>query len=533
MKAIIYARFSSDKQRESSIEDQANICKVFAEREGFQVLAVYTDEGISGSTPVHTRSGGAKLLADAVAERFDVLILEGLDRLSRDQVEQEQIVRRFEHRGIVILGVADGYDSRMGGRKIMRGVRGLINELYLDDLRHKTHRGQSGQVDRGFVAGGKSYGYDIIKTETGSTYQVNESQAETVRFIFEQYASGSSAQKIASMLNSRGIKSPRHNSWAVSAIYGNRNKGSGILNNSLYIGQYVWNRSQWIKDPDSGKRQRFERKKEEWKTTDAPQLRIISDELWNAVQARTAPKKDGGNAGAPARTLFGGLLTCPHCGGAVIAINSKLYGCNTRKDRGAEVCQGIMIPRDQTDARLLSIIKQELLSPEAIAQIETEVKQFIGRNTKESDTAGLKAKIAELDSTIERLIDAISAVGISEGIKLRLTAAEKERAKLRDELDRAAAPAILPSVLSSEIRAQIKRITIDLQSTLKSDTQAARRILSELFGKIQITEKQGSVYAEYDNATERLLMSVNGVSLNVVAGAGFINKKRRILLYER
>jgi DNA invertase Pin-like site-specific DNA recombinase len=102
-----------------------------------------------------------------------VLIVESLDRLSRDQVEQERIVRRLEHRGIIILGVADGYDSRMGGRKIMRGVRGLINELYLDDLRYKTHRGQSGQVGRGYIAGGKSYGYDIVKTESGSKYVIN------------------------------------------------------------------------------------------------------------------------------------------------------------------------------------------------------------------------------------------------------------------------------------------------------------------------------------------------------------------------
>lgn len=531
MKTAIYARFSSDKQKESSIDDQVNICKVFAERQGLQIIAVHTDEGISGSTPIHTRIGGAKLLADAMAERFQVLVLEGLDRLSRDQVEQEQIVRRFEHRGIVILGVADGYDSRMGGRKIMRGVRGLINEIYLDDLRHKTHRGQKGQVERGYVAGGKSYGYDIIKSESGSQYQINEQQAETVRYIFEQYASGISAQRIAASLNNRGIASPRNNDWAVSAIYGSRNKGSGILNNELYIGRYVWNRSQWIKDPDTGKRQRFDRKREEWQVLDVPHLRIIDDDLWSAVQARMTPKANGTNAGAPNKTLFGGLMSCPHCNGAIIAINSRYYGCNTKKDRGT--CIGVNIPREQVDARLLSVIKEELLSPKAISDIEREVKEFISRSNNDCSISDLKQKIAELDAAIEKLIDALTAVGISDAIKERLQKAEKDRAALKEELAKAQAPTISPSALNAEIRAQIKQLAIDLQSTLKQDTQAARRILAELFGKIQIQVEGGNIYAEYENATERLLMAASGVSRNVVAGAGFVNKKHRILLHKR
>ena len=89
-----------------------------------------------------------------------------------------------------IIGLADGYDSQHQGRKVMRGVRGLINELYLDDLRHKTQRGMHGQVDRGYIAGGKSYGYDIVKDEAGSRYVINEEQAHWVRWIFQKVANG-------------------------------------------------------------------------------------------------------------------------------------------------------------------------------------------------------------------------------------------------------------------------------------------------------------------------------------------------------
>ncbi|AEK62829.1 site-specific recombinase [Collimonas fungivorans Ter331] len=139
----------------------------------------------------------------------------------------------FANTAIRIICVSDGYDSKHSARKIMRGVRGLINELYLDDLRHKTHRGQVGQVERGFVAGGKSYGYDLVKSEEGSRYLVNEAQVKWVRWIFEHYAAGDSVQHMAHELNRLGVLSPRDGTWAVSALYGSPIKGSGILNTSL------------------------------------------------------------------------------------------------------------------------------------------------------------------------------------------------------------------------------------------------------------------------------------------------------------
>ena len=523
MRATIYARYSTDKQRESSIEDQAGQCRRLAESEGFTVVTVLGDDGISGSTPVQQRPGGARLLADALAGRFDALVVEGLDRLSRDQVEQERIVRRLEHQGIIILGVSDGYDSRMGGRKIMRGVRGLINELYLDDLRHKTHRGQAGQVGRGFVAGGKSYGYDIVKTDAGSTYVINQEQAAWVRFIFESHAEGVSAQRIAAILNEKGVPSPRNSTWAVSAIYGCANKGSGILNNELYVGRYVWNRSQWVKDPDTGKRQRIDRPNEEWTITEVPDLRIVDQGIWDSVQARLSRHRHRGGrgAGSPARTLFGGLMKCPYCGGALIAINTRLYGCNNRKDRGEVVCKGISISREKTDKRLLAAIRDELLSPSALDDLQDQVQKILTQR-KKLEATGLtsgKARMRELADEITRLVDAIAAIGMSDAIKARLVAAENEKKRIQAQIDQVAGPAAQTS--AKEVQARIKRILMDLQTTLDTDTQRARKIIGDLFGDIQILKQDDGIYAEYDNATEKLLIAAGGVSLNVVAGAGF------------
>lgn len=174
LRACLYPRFSTDKQNESSVTYQFRICRTKISNQGWTEVYAYSDIAISESTKVDDRPGGSGMLTEATIGKFDVLIMEGLDRLSRDQVEQESIVRKLEYRGIKIIGVSDGYDSTHSVRKVLRGVRGLINKIYLDDLRRKTHRGQIGQVENGYIAGGKSYGYDIVKEDAGSRHQVNE-----------------------------------------------------------------------------------------------------------------------------------------------------------------------------------------------------------------------------------------------------------------------------------------------------------------------------------------------------------------------
>lgn len=100
-RATLYARYSTDKQRETSITDQLREARARAEREGWPVVATHADEGVSGSTPLAMRAGGKALMADALAKRFEVLIVEGLDRLSRELGEAETIVKRLDRKSVV------------------------------------------------------------------------------------------------------------------------------------------------------------------------------------------------------------------------------------------------------------------------------------------------------------------------------------------------------------------------------------------------------------------------------------------------
>ena len=526
--AAIYARFSTDRQRETSLDDQARVCTARADLLGLTITSSYRDDGISGSTPVGRRPGGARLLADALAGRLDVLILEGLDRLSRDQVEQERTVRRLEHRGIRIIGVADGYDSESAGRKIHRTMRGLINEIYLDDLRHKTHRGLAGQLARGGHAGGLSYGYRSIPTGDVHKLEIVPEQAEVVRWIYTRYAEGWSCQRIAADLNQRAIPSGRGSTWAVSALYGSPNKGSGVLNNELYIGRVIWNRSQWVKDPDTGKRTRMDRPRDEWHIEERPELRIVTDAQWQGVRDRMGrPTGEGGSSGRsrPPSTLFGGLLRCGCCGGAVVAINSRQYGCAARKDRGAAVCGGVSAERIKVDARLMEALRGDLLSPDAIADLQQHVKAVLADRRKDATerAKAARARLAELDAEISRLVDAVAAVGISAALQGRLQSAEDEREQLAAELaeseDRAAAALF-------DALQRYRKMLGELETSLTNDTPRARELLRRMVGRLDMVAREGQVWVEMQTGQAALAV---GLSLSRVAGARF-GTKRRILV---
>ena len=230
-RAAFYARYSSDKQRDASIEDQFRNCESYAKREDLEVVARYEDRGVSGADA--NRTGYRRMLADAGEEQFDVLVVDDLSRLSRDDVEFKQTIRRLTFMEVRVVGVSDGFDSFGKGARVHAGVRGLINDIYLEDLREKTHRGLAGRALEGKNTGGRCYGYRHVpiedpnrKDEYGRPVilaverEIDEVQAEWVRWIFERYADGRPPRWIAAELNRLGVPSPRGGTWSGSAING-------------------------------------------------------------------------------------------------------------------------------------------------------------------------------------------------------------------------------------------------------------------------------------------------------------------------
>ncbi|MET0116899.1 MAG: recombinase family protein [Sedimenticola sp.] len=495
MKIAAYARYSSDNQRVSSIQDQIRNCQNFCEKEGWPSPVIYQDAAISGSRS--DRPEYNRMLDDARDHRFNVLLVDDLSRLSRVNHETSRVVELLKFWGIRLIGVADGVDTDQKGYAIHTGVRGIVNSIYLDDLAEKTHRGLMGQALQGQSAGGKSYGYDSVPVQKGSEiigYQkvINQDEAEWVRFCFERYAAGVSVRQIADELNRKGVPSPRNSTWAHSALYGDMKRGLGMLNNAMYVGQYIWNRSKWIKDPVSGKRKRVERPESEWVIQEIPELRIVDQETWNKVKARQNTQRQKSDelkkrhgkrtsGGRGPKYLLSGLLKCSCCGGNYVIVGKDYYGCATHKDRGASVCNNkLKVRRGIAEKVILMHIKEELLSEEAyhcfITELEAELKAAA------PDTRAIEKRLHQAEQELENIMSAIRQGIITPTTKEALEIAEKEKMEIAQVLEEA--KQYQPLGMIPEARKKWKKCVKDLEQI--SDVPRVRHAVKALLGDIPL-----------------------------------------------
>ncbi|WP_267209897.1 recombinase family protein [Chelatococcus asaccharovorans] len=320
-RAATYSRFSTELQSERSIEDQQALCRDYAARHDMVVVMEFADRARSGGSVIG-RDGLLNMVDAARENKFDVLVVEALDRISRDMEDLAAIHKRLTFAGIDIIAVHDGVADT-----VTVGLRGLVGQLYREDNARKVRRGMSGVIRDGRHAGGRSYGYRPVLGEPGRL-EIVESEAVVVRRIFDLYQQGNSPRTIAGILNREGVRPPRGARWNASTINGNVKRGNGIIQNPIYQGRLIWNRVKMIRDPATGKRISRVNPEAEWQSAEVPHLRIVGEAAAAAVTARKATNvyvkpKPGPK---PKRHLLSGLLSCGACGGGMSVAGSNRGG---------------------------------------------------------------------------------------------------------------------------------------------------------------------------------------------------------------
>ena len=306
-----YARVSSDRQNPLSPTDQVRKCREFADTISLIVLEnhIYLDEdsGVGSDRPSFQKLLNAAL---SPARPFDTILVDDTSRLSRSQWQSMRTIEELKFAGVRVIFVSQGIDTDSEQSDVQMTVHGLVDSLYVKELAKKTHRGLESCALLGLHTGGRCYGYSTVAVGEGESkrYVINETEAAVVREIFEMFATGLSLKKIAKHLNAKYVAPPRSKSsnrgtWCPTAI-------RAMLKRDFYKGESVWNRSKFVKVPGTNKRRSRPRPESEWKRLSAPELAIVSVELWNRAQSRFGSLGDA-HTGQDRRGLLHRSLTVP------------------------------------------------------------------------------------------------------------------------------------------------------------------------------------------------------------------------------
>lgn len=543
-RAVIYARYSSDLQREESIEDQIRLCKEKASHMGWEVVEAYSDAAISGSR-LPNRPGISALLDNARGRhrQFEIVIAEALDRLSRDQEDIAGIFKRLGHLDIRIHTLAEGDIS-----ELHVGLKGTMNALFLKDLASKVRRGQRGRAEAHRAAGGLSYGYRVVR-EIGSDgeiergrREIDPEQAAIIQRIFKEYVGGRSPRAIATDLNREGVPSPRGGAWNASTINGHPQRLHGILQNPLYSGRMIYGRLTYRRDPETGARESHLVDPSKWVHIAMPEWRIVSDDHWDqAQQLRSRFSDHKPHQARRAKHLLSGLISCGVCGGAYTMRSTDRLGCVAHREKGTCDNNKTILLVD-LERRVLSGVKSGLLAPEVFSAFATEYQLTLDRARADKDGkySAVAQQLEIVTKRITRVVDAIADGAPSAPLREKLASLEAERKTLeskRIELDgMASAPDIHPNL--PELYA---RRVAELERHLKeggSDSAAAREILRSLILRIVVFpgENRGETKISVHGSVPEILGFAQNSSgrttthqsvVAVVPGGGFEPPTRR------
>jgi site-specific DNA recombinase len=536
----VYCRFSSDKQALTSLDDQLRLCRALAERNGWQVVGVYQDAASSGA--LRDRKGYMSLVADAISGKFDLVVAESLDRLDRDLEATARLFKQLRFIDVGIVTVSEGPIS-----EIHVSISGLMGEMYLKALSEKTRRGVEGRVLAGMSGGGRCFGYDIVTGVDASgvpvtgVRRVNEVEAEVVHEIFRRFAAGEGPRAIARELNNRNVPGPGGRPWGDTTIRGHSKKGTGLLNNSTYIGLPTWGRQRFIKDPKSGRRVSRLNPVGSEIVTDVPHLRIIQDALWQAVKQRqdevSRPTSDPHftnplNETHRPRFLLSGLLTCGVCGGGYTITAKDRYGC-ARRGRQGTCSNSRGIKRQELESRVLDGLRTSLVTPDIVASFVYDYRIAWNKlqSERRAEANQRDRKLAEVTRKISSVMDAIERGILTPTTKGRLLALEAEKAEFERMTVEPDMPAIHPN-LAKHYRDLVQRLQDQLEQPELA--ASAKTMLRALIEEIRITPgvKRGECCLELVGKLAAILNISQsaknkggtlgtGIQASVVAGAGF------------
>ena len=408
MNAVVYARFSSHRQGEQSIEGQVAEAERFAKEQNLTIIHVYADRAQTGRND--NREQFQLMLADAAKHKFDALIVWKTDRIGRNKEEIALNKYHLKKNGIKIYYVAEMIPDTPEGIILESVIEGMA-AYYSEQLSQNVRRGMKASAAKAQCTGGNiPLGYTVDRDKK---FVIDEKTAPTVRLIYDMYAKGQTVSQIIKVLNDKGHRTSRGTQFTYNSL-------RTILKNEKYIGVYTYNNEVRIENAVPA---------------------IVTEEIFYKVQEMLKyNQKAAAHKNSKVEYLLTEKLFCGKCGAMMVGVcgtsrtgnRHHYYYCHNQRKK---LCNKKPVRQVWIENLVLEYVIGLVQDEELLEFIaENTYQYYISQNTDTSYTDSLQKSLAEVEKSISNLVRAIEQGIFNDATKQRMDELDEQKAEIKAAL---------------------------------------------------------------------------------------------------
>ncbi|WP_426443749.1 cassette chromosome recombinase CcrB [Staphylococcus xylosus] len=401
-----YIRVSTERQVEGySVDGQITQIEQFCQFNGYDLVDIYADRGISGKSM--NRPALQRMLQDAKNGKLDCVIVYKINRLARNTSNLLTIVEELHRQNVEFFSLSERMEVKNSTGKLLLNILASFSEFERNTILENIYTGQHQRALEGYYQGNLPLGYNNIP-DNKKELMINQHEANIVKYIFESYAKGHGYRKIANALNHKGYVTKKGNPFSISAV-------TYILSNPFYIGKIQFAK---YKDWNDKRRKGLNDKPVIAEGKHTP---IISQSLWDKVQARKKQVSEKPQVHGKGTNILTGLISCPQCSASMSAsttVNTlkdgtkkriRYYSCSNFRNKGSKVCSANSVRADVIEKYVMDQILEIVKSDKVLKQVVERVNQenHVDVAALNHDIAYKQQQFDEINTKLKNLIQTI------------------------------------------------------------------------------------------------------------------------------
>ena len=501
IKVVGYARYSSDLQREESIEAQERAIKEFCDKEGLTIIKFYEDRAQSAKTDDRTEF--KKMINDCNKGEFDGIVVHKLDRFARNRYDSAHYKYIIKSHGIKLYSVTERLDDSPES-VILESVLEGMAEYYILNLAREVEKGKmENALKCNHVGGIPPLGYDVDKATRKLV--INENEAKAVRLIFKMIIEGCSYGDILNELNLKGFKTKSGSKFGKNSLF-------SILKNEKYCGTYIYNKS--AKANSATKKRNGHKYKPEEEIVKIPNgcPAIITQAEFDKVQELLKLRKQrAGSFKSKETYLLSGKIQCGECGSAYVG-NSRhetdthpayvSYRCTHRN--GKIKCHTGEVNRDLIDSSVIALVSKIVFDESKIKDLVSSYKDYYNSqdDTYRTEIDRLKKEIKSLTNQISNTVNAIATIGFSQALADNLNSLEHDKLNLEIQLNDVLAKAEKTTLTEEAILKAFEKVKSEFNN---GTLRGMREIINLFVNKVVVYQDRVEVILSYGSELLKLV----------------------------